>query len=100
MLDQPSITSNLCGGTCNFRAGLPSGFSNAVKVYNKVGFESDGVGKWLIYNDAAILEFPELGRTYLISVFTENLPWSNSKITALSNLASALESAISPDSSE
>lgn len=95
LLDQPAIKSNLCGGYCNFRLGLPSGFSDDVRVYNKVGYESDGVGKvWKIYNDAAIIEFPKLGRAYIISVFTENLPWSNKKIQALSDLASSLEKAI------
>ena len=100
LLTQPPIKSSACGGTCNFRIGLPSGFSSDVNVYNKVGFESDGVSKWKIYNDAAILEFSNLGRTYLISVFSENLPWSNTKVAALSSLASALEEAISSDSSE
>lgn len=52
----------------DWRQGLPSGFRSA-KVYNKVGWlgEKD---KWKIYNDAAIIEFPDQRRTFIVVVMT------------------------------
>ena len=62
----------------NWRQGLPSGFSDEVKVYNKVGWqweedEETGVGSWLIYNDAAIVEFSGLGRKFIVVVLTSGV---------------------------
>lgn len=74
MLNQPTTTYN-------WRQGLPSGFSTA-KVYNKVGWNYDPEEKrWTIYNDAAIVEFSELGRHYVIVVLTKNT--SNKKLVEL-----------------
>ncbi len=93
MLNQPKTDSEeLCSGTCDWRMGLPSGFSESVKVYNKVGWHaSENV--WEIYNDAAILSLEDLKRNYLIVVMTENLPVETSKsnISALNSLAKNLE---------
>lgn len=54
----------------DWRQGLPSGFTNA-NVYNKVGWDynPDG-GYWNIYHDAAIVEFPEQNRHYIVVVMT------------------------------
>lgn len=59
----------------NWRQGLPSGFSKA-NVYNKVGWDynSDG-GYWNIYHDAAIIEFPEENRHFIIVVMTNRVPY-------------------------
>ena len=44
----------------NWRQGLPSGFSDWVNVYNKVGWDfNEDENYWNIYHDAAIVEFPE-----------------------------------------
>ncbi|MBR3134984.1 serine hydrolase [Candidatus Saccharibacteria bacterium] len=58
MLNQPS----------EWRQGLPSGFHSA-KVYNKVGWLGED-DKWKIYNDAAIIEFPDQRRTFIVVVMT------------------------------
>lgn len=50
-LNQPPASAG------DFRQGLPSGFS-AAQVYNKVGWSAVG-GGWDIYNDAALVVFPE-----------------------------------------
>lgn len=72
MLNQPpSDPLNLCGGRCDWRQGLPSGFSERVKVYNKVGWRYDGA-KWASYHDVAILEFGE-ERHFAIAVMTSGL---------------------------
>lgn len=65
----------------NWRQGLPSGFANA-DVYNKVGWDynPDG-GYWNIYHDAAIVEFPEKNRHYVVVVMTSRVPFG--KISAL-----------------
>lgn len=64
MLNQPPTTYN-------WRQGLPSGFSDAALVYDKVGWNYNG-SRWTIYDDAAIVEFPEQNRHYIIVVMTEN----------------------------
>lgn len=57
----------------DWRQGLPSGFETA-KVYNKVGWDyDDRMGRWNIYNDAAIVEFPEQNRHYVVVVMTNNV---------------------------
>ena len=62
--------------TYNWRQGLPSGFSENVNVYNKVGWDynPDG-GYWNIYHDAAIVEFPELDRHFVVIVMTNRVPY-------------------------
>lgn len=71
MLNQPpSSTSER--PTYDWRQGLPAGFSDAVNVYNKVGWENDGE-RWKIYADAAILDFVELKHEYTMVVLTSNL---------------------------
>ncbi len=72
MLNQPTTTYN-------WRQGLPSGFSEA-NVYNKVGWNYD-TDHWATYNDAAIVEFPDLDRHYIIVVLTKNT--SNRKLVEL-----------------
>lgn len=62
MLNQPATTYD-------WRQGLPAGFSNAVNVYNKVGWEHEE-GYWKIYADAAILDFVELEHQYIMVVLT------------------------------
>lgn len=77
--------------TYDWRQGLPSGFSDAVKVYNKVGWNYDrDLGKWTIYDDAAILDFTELGRHFIVVVMTSGVfPAS------IRNFAGQIEKAIS-----
>ncbi len=61
--------------TYNWRQGLPSGFTKA-NVYNKVGWEynPDG-GYWNIYHDAAIVNFPEDNRNFIVVVMTNRVPY-------------------------
>lgn len=71
--------------TYNWRQGLPSGFSDAVNVYNKVGWhyiideeDKDGNvkrGHWGIYDDAAILDFTENSRHFIVVVMTNNVDY-------------------------
>lgn len=83
MLNQPATTYN-------WRQGLPSGFVVG-QVYDKVGWNWTGQ-VWSTYDDAAIIEFPEQGRHYIIVVMTENLP--TRVPTALIELGQQLETAI------
>lgn len=67
-LNQPTTTYN-------WRQGLPSGFSRA-NVYNKVGWDYNPDGKyWNIYHDAAIVEFSEQNRHYIVVVMTNRVPF-------------------------
>ncbi len=60
--------------TYDWRQGLPTGFSEAVTVYDKVGWAwSDTGSYWTVYNDAAIVEFPDLNRHYIIVLLTTDL---------------------------
>lgn len=59
----------------NWRQGLPSGFSNKVNVYNKVGWDYNEDGYWNTYNDAAIIEFPEQNRHFIVVVMTNRIPY-------------------------
>ena len=60
----------------NWRQGLPSGFSDAVNVYNKVGWAYNDEEKvWDIYNDAAIIEFPVKNRHFVVVVMTNKVPY-------------------------
>lgn len=65
--------------TYNWRQGLPSGFSRA-NVYDKVGWDynPDG-GYWNIYHDAAIVEFPEQNRHFIVVVMTNRVPFQKIK---------------------
>lgn len=76
MLNQPTTTYN-------WRQGLPSGFTVA-RVYNKVGWNSEDGIKWTNYNDAAMVEFPEQKRHYIVVVLTTNT--SNTKVAELGRL--------------
>lgn len=73
----------------DWRQGLPSGFSNQVTVYDKVGWAWDGE-KWNTYADAAILEFPTKNRHYTAVVLTTGLV----DTSALTMLGEKIESAI------
>ena len=65
--------------TYNWRQGLPSGFSKA-NVYNKVGWDYNPNGNyWNIYHDAAIVEFPELDRHFIVVVMTNRIPFEQIK---------------------
>ena len=58
----------------NWRQGLPSGFSEAVKVYNKVGWDRGSNSyAWAIYDDAAILNFVDYGRSFIVVVMTNGV---------------------------
>lgn len=88
-LNQPaSVGDGFCSGPCNWRRGLPSGFSEAVDVYNKVGWLGDGAGGWVYFADAALLDFKEAGRNYIAVVITSRV--SN---TAIAELGTAIETA-------
>lgn len=90
MLNQPnSDPANLCGGSCNWRQGLPKGFTRGTKVYNKVGWEWNGA-YWVVYDDVAILEFPEHNRHFAIAVMTSGL----SSAERLATLGDMLEEAL------
>ena len=56
----------------NWRQGLPSGFSEKVDVYNKVGWDWNSKS-WDIYNDAAILNFRDEGRQFIVVVMTSGV---------------------------
>ena len=67
-LNQPATTYD-------WRQGLPSGFKNA-NVYNKVGWDYNADKRyWNIYHDAAIVEFPEQNRHYIVVVMTNRVPF-------------------------
>lgn len=92
MLNQPPSTS---GGeeVYNWRQGLPAGFSSAVNVYNKVGWEWNG-SFWNIYADAAIVDFREFEHYYTMVVLTQNLD-NYQRITQLGQM---LEDAVNAES--
>ncbi len=59
--------------TYDWRRGLPSGFSRA-NVYNKVGWDfNPSINNWNIYHDAAIIEFPEENRHFIVVVMTNRV---------------------------
>ena len=61
--------------TYDWRQGLPGGFSQA-NVYNKVGWDYNAdTRNWNIYHDAAIIEFPEDNRHFIIVVMTNHIPY-------------------------
>ncbi len=59
----------------NWRQGLPSGFSEKVNVYNKVGWDYNERGYWNVYHDVAIIEFPENKRHFIAIVMTSHVPY-------------------------
>lgn len=60
----------------NWRQGLPSGFSDRVNVYNKVGWSfNEDENYWDVYHDAAIVEFPEKDRHFIVVVMTNKVPY-------------------------
>lgn len=62
----------------NWRQGLPSGFSEKVNVYNKVGWDYNAEEEyWNLYHDAAIVEFPEENRHFIVVVMTEKVPYQS-----------------------
>lgn len=71
--------------TDDWRKGLPSGFPESVKVYNKVGWDWNGKF-WNVYHDAAIVEFPEQNRHFVVVVMTSEV--KNKKIAELGALIS------------
>ena len=77
-LNQPVTTDD-------WRKGLPSGFPADVKVYNKVGWDWNGKS-WNVYHDAAIVEFPEQNRHFVVVVMTSEV--KNKKIAELGTLIS------------
>ncbi len=60
----------------DWRQGLPSGFSENVAVYNKVGWNYNGE-YWDIYNDAAIVDFVQDGRAFVVVVMTSGMSFKN-----------------------
>lgn len=58
----------------NWRQGLPSGFSERVNVYNKVGWNWNGEW-WTIYDDAAILDFVNENRHFIAVVMTSGVTY-------------------------
>ncbi len=69
MLNQP-----LTEAGDNPRRGLPSGFDLA-RVYAKSGYAYNNSGSnWLVYNDAAIIDFVQEKHQYAVIIMTENLP--------------------------
>jgi len=79
-LNQPTTTYN-------WRQGLPSGFTKA-NVYNKVGWDWNG-SSWNIYHDAAVVEFPELNRHFIVVVMTNQVSYQR-----IAELGGKIEAAI------
>ncbi len=77
-LNQPTTTDN-------WRKGLPSGFPAGVNVYNKVGWDWNGES-WNVFHDAAIVEFPEQNRHFVVVVMTSKV--ANKKIAELGAMIS------------
>lgn len=68
----------------DWRQGLPSGFKKA-KAYNKVGWDYNLDGDyWNVYHDAAIVEFPEVERHFVVVVMTSRVPYQ--QITRLGTM--------------
>lgn len=90
MLNQPPTTVDE-NTVYDWRQGLPTGFSDDVKVYDKVGWAWNET-YWTAYNDAAIVEFPELGRHYIIVLLATDL--HEDPPLSLQQLGTELENAI------
>ena len=68
----------------DWRQGLPSGFKKA-NVYNKVGWDYDSDARvWNIYHEAAIVDFPDINRHFIVVVMTNQVPFQ--KITKLGKM--------------
>lgn len=92
MLNQPATKVDATT-TYNWRQGLPSGFSEHAKVYDKVGWEWNETDKiWNTYADAAIVEFPEQNRHYIVVVLTSGLTSRNA--APIANLGTRIEDAV------
>ena len=92
-LTQPATNrEKSCETICDWRQGLPAGFSDKVKVYNKVGWDETN-GNWSIYNDAAIVELPDeksgATRHYIVVAMTKGVGPEVNK-----GLAEAVETAV------
>ena len=76
--------------TYDWRRGLPSGFSENILVYNKVGwdYDADG-GYWNLFHDAAILDAPSLNRHFIVVEMTHAV-----SISSIKNLAASIEAAL------
>lgn len=60
----------------NWRQGLPSGFSDNARIYNKAGWSyNEDEKQWDIYNDASIVEFPEANRHFVVVIMTNRVPY-------------------------
>ena len=81
-LNQPTTTYK-------WRQGLPSGFSDNVLVYNKVGWNWNG-SSWTIYDDAAILDFTKTDRHFILVVMTSGVTYQQ-----IRNLGSIIEDVMS-----
>lgn len=92
MLNQPPASAST-HPTYDWRQGLPAGFSDQVKVYNKVGWEWNGE-RWNIYADAAILDFTTDEHIYTVAVLTKNF----TSYTKISQLGTLIEEAITTQS--
>ena len=94
LVQPPTNKEGTCANLCDWRQGLPSGFSDKATVYNKVGWLHSGRGQlWSYYHDAAIVELPDPNtgaiHHYIVVVMT-----SNSYVAEISDFASQLENAI------
>lgn len=70
----------------DWRQGLPAGFSEQVKVYDKVGWAWNAENQiWDVYAEAAILEFVNSKHVYTMVALTQNLP-HYSKISELGRM--------------
>lgn len=90
MLNQPPTTVS-ANVTYDWRQGLPAGFSERVKVYDKVGWAYNGRA-WTVYDDAAIVEFPELNRHYIVVALTSGI--TTDEPTPLINLGRLIEETV------
>lgn len=81
---------NQVTATTDYRIGLPAGFDEQATVYNKVGW-SNSTGAWEVYNDAAVIEFPnlEIPRHYIVVIMT-----SYAGYTQIAKFGTMLEEAI------
>lgn len=92
MLNQPP-SSDGTHPTYDWRQGLPAGFSDQVRVYDKVGWDWNGE-RWNVYADAAILEFTADNHIYTVAVLTKNFR----SATKISKLGEMIETAVSTQS--
>lgn len=77
MLNQPPSWGYCANYTCDWRRGLPSGFTDA-KVYNKVGWDWTG-NYWNVYHDTAIAEIDDakgITHHYIITVMTSRVDFT------------------------